>query len=145
MKTHVFRLTSGEDLKQSIEKYVCDNGIRAGYILSCVGGLSQVRLRLPGAEHFIDMTSPVEIVSVQGTLSSSGCHLHAAISDGEGRVIGGHLSVGCIVRLTSEIVLAADTAYEFTRRFDQATGYRELVVRRSRRSRVLRKRLVPTA
>ena len=39
MKEHAFRLTKGQDLKVELEKYVQDNNIKAGIIVSCVGCL----------------------------------------------------------------------------------------------------------
>jgi predicted DNA-binding protein with PD1-like motif len=128
MKTHAFRLNTGFDLKCSIEEYVCDRYIGAGYILTCVGGLSRAVLRLPGAADYVTINEDLEIVSVQGTLSPEGCHIHASVSNKSGQVFGGHLSDGCIVRLTTEVALAEDTTLEFTRRFDNATGFKELVV-----------------
>jgi predicted DNA-binding protein with PD1-like motif len=128
MKTHVFRLGTGVDLKSEIESYVKENYIGAGYVLTCVGGLSRAVLRLPGAKEFITLDEDLEIVSVQGTLSPEGCHIHASVSDNSGRVIGGHLAGGCIVRLTTEVALAEDRSVEFGRQFDDSTGFNELVV-----------------
>jgi predicted DNA-binding protein with PD1-like motif len=128
MKTHAFRLNGGVDLKRSLEGYVRENYIGAGYILTCVGGLSRAVLRMPGAEDFVTIDEGLEIVSAQGTLSPEGCHIHASVSDRSGRVVGGHLSDGCIVRLTTEVALAEDMAFSFFREFDNDTGYKELVV-----------------
>jgi hypothetical protein len=128
MQTHAFRLTSGQDLKESIEEYVRRMGVGAGYLLTCVGGLSQAVLRMPGAVDFVRLQEDLEIISVQGTLSPTGCHLHASVSDKSGSVFGGHLSEGCLVRLTTEVALASDPRYDFAREFDEDTGYRELVV-----------------
>jgi len=128
MKTHVFRLSTGRDLKKSIEEYVGSEYIGAGYVLACVGGLSRVVLRMPGAKEFMTIEEDLEIVSVQGTLSREGCHLHASVSNARGQVIGGHLSDGCIVRLTTEVGLAEDTRFYFGREFDTTTGFKELTV-----------------
>ncbi len=46
-----------------------------------------------------------EIVSLTGTLAESGSHLHAAISDNIGNIIGGHLKKGSIIYTTAEIVI----------------------------------------
>jgi uncharacterized protein len=130
MKTHAFRLNGGVDLKKFLERYVRENYIGAGYILTCVGGLSKAVLRMPGAEDFVTIDEDLEIISVQGTLSPEGCHIHASVSDRSGRVLGGHLSDGCIVRLTTEVALAEDMAFSFFREFDNDTGYKELVVQK---------------
>ncbi|WP_162907090.1 PPC domain-containing DNA-binding protein [Allorhizocola rhizosphaerae] len=128
MQTHAFRLVTGQDLKRTIEDYVRQHCIGAGYILTCVGGLSRVVLRMPGAKDFVELDEDVEIITVQGTLSPEGCHLHASVSDKSGSVFGGHLSDGCIVRLTTEVALVDDTSFNFAREFDDQTGYKELVV-----------------
>jgi predicted DNA-binding protein with PD1-like motif len=130
MKTHAFRLTTGDDLKKSIEEYVRDHCIGAGYIISCVGGLSTAVLRKPGARDYVTLSKDLEIVSVQGTLSPEGCHLHASVSDEHGVVTGGHLSDGCIVRLTTEVALVDDTQFDFARALDETTGFNELVITR---------------
>ncbi len=46
-----------------------------------------------------------------------------------GRTVGGHLTEGCTVRTTAEVVLTADDRLLFDREHDPATGYDELVVR----------------
>jgi hypothetical protein len=128
MKSHVFRLGTGADLREEIEQYVRASYIGAGYVLTCVGGLSRAVLRLPGAKDYMTLEKDLEIISVQGTLSPEGCHLHASVSDSSGRVIGGHLSSGCLVRLTTEIALMEDTDFGFARAHDDSTGFNELVV-----------------
>ena len=42
-----------------------------------------------------------EIVSLTGTLSRHGCHLHLSIADFQGNVVGGHVLDGCEVRLAA--------------------------------------------
>lgn len=46
MKIHVLRLISNQDLKLSIEKYIKENQIQAGIILTCVGSLKKATIRL---------------------------------------------------------------------------------------------------
>lgn len=55
-------------------------------------------------------------------------HLHIAISEREGKTIGGHLDDGCIIYTTAEIVIGASDKFTFNRTFDQQTGYQELEV-----------------
>ena len=43
--------------------------------------------------------------------------------------IGGHLKDNCLVNVTAEIVLAEFDEYEFSREFDESTGYKELVIK----------------
>ena len=55
-----------------------------------------------------------EIVSVTGTVSIHGSHIHVSISDEDGKTIGGHLVSGCKIYTTVEIVLAVfdDVVYK---------------------------------
>lgn len=62
------------------------------------------------------------------TLGPGLSHLHAAISLADGRVIGGHLGLGCRVRTTAEVLLALLPDWDFSRVLDLWTGYAELVV-----------------
>lgn len=67
-----------------------------------------------------------EIISLTGTLSPSGPHLHISISDPSGAVFGGHLQDGSIIRTTAEIVAGELEDWEFTRELDPRTGFKEL-------------------
>jgi hypothetical protein len=60
---------------------------------------------LPGGSRVVEFNGKFEIVSLSGTLSSSGHHVHMSIADCDGNVFGGHLMEGCLVRTTAEIVL----------------------------------------
>lgn len=68
-----------------------------------------------------------EVLSLVGTLSPQGLHLHASLGDEEGAVCGGHL-VRATVHTTAEIVLGEAPAFAFSRAMDPATGFKELVV-----------------
>ena len=100
-----------------------------GLVLTCVGSLSRVRLRLAGGTQHATWQGAFEIVALTGTLSQDGSHLHLTVADDQGRTVGGHLAGGCRVRTTAELVLAADDQLVFDREHDPATGYDELVVR----------------
>ncbi len=128
MKTHAFRLTKGQDLKQSIVEYCKQNHIQAGYIASCVGCVDELKLRLAGGTTFFQDINDYEIVSITGTLSKDGVHIHASFSDITGKTIGGHLSDGCIINTTAEIILIEMEEMVFTREFDDNTGYKEIVM-----------------
>lgn len=69
-----------------------------------------------------------EIVSMTGTLSEDGVHVHVSVSDHEGKTIGGHLKNGCIIYTTAEVCLLELETVKFTREFDEETGFEELVV-----------------
>jgi predicted DNA-binding protein with PD1-like motif len=50
------------------------------------------------------------------------------VSDAQGRVLGGHVGPGCIVRTTAELLLALLPGQRFTREHDPQTGYPELKI-----------------
>ena len=132
MKIVAFRLLPGVDLKQELRRIVEEHGLRAGYIVSCVGSLARARLRMPGAagepERFKSLDEPTEILSLAGTLCPDGLHLHIALAGGDGRCIGGHVVDGCIVHTTAELIVGELPDLEFRRAPDPQTGYLELRV-----------------
>ena len=72
-----------------------------------------------------------EIVSVVGTISCEGAHIHLGLADATGAGVGGHL-ISATVFTTAEIVLGEVPGLAFERRFDDATGFKELSVERRR-------------
>ena len=130
MQAHVLRLRPGDDLCKSLLAYVQAQKLAAGAMLTCVGSLTEVCLRLANQEAATTWRGHFEIVSLVGTLSADGgSHLHLSVSDDTGRTLGGHLLDGCRVYTTAEIVLAALPALQFTREVDPTYGYYELVAR----------------
>lgn len=133
MKTIIFRLKPGTDLKGSIEKVVADNNIKAGFIVTCVGGLQQATVRMAGAKPDLQdirtLRADFEIVSLVGTVSVSGVHLHMSFSDTNGKVQGGHLKEGTIIHPTAEIVIGIEETVEITREMDEETGFQELTIK----------------
>ncbi len=130
MKIHPIRFKSSEDLRGSIEKYASENKISAGFILSCVGSLSRVTLRMSGGTDLKTFKGKFEIVSLVGTLSVNDCHLHMSMSDKNGNVIGGHLKEGCIIHTTIEIIIGEAEDFIFNREMDENTGFEELTIKK---------------
>ena len=133
MQVHAVRLTPGSDLKAELERLTAEHALVAGCILTCVGSLSRARLRMPGAsgevEAFRTFDEPMEIVSLAGTLSPDGLHVHISLSRRDGACVGGHLVQGCLVNTTAELIIAELPHLQFHRPLDPATGYGELSVR----------------
>jgi hypothetical protein len=127
-KIHVFRLKPGEDLKRSIVHFVKENKIQAGWINACVGSLTDYQIRFANCDSATGGNGHFEIVSLTGLVSLDGVHLHVAVADSTGKVIGGHLMDGCIVYTTAEIVLESSSSYRFLREKDGTTPYKELRV-----------------
>lgn len=122
------RILAGQDLRKAIQELVSDNSISAGFVASAVGSLSDVRIRLAGAQEYYSEVGEFEIVCLQGTVSIHGCHLHLAAADASGQVVGGHLEEGCVIRTTCELVIVSSTTTEFRRLPDHDTGFKELRV-----------------
>ena len=128
LRTYALRLRPGDDLRQQLTAFVQAHHILAGTMLTCVGSLTVTTLRLANQEKPTVYRGHFEIVSLVGTLSTNGSHLHLAVSDSTGRTIGGHLLDGCRVYTTAEIVLGELPSLEFQRETDPTFGYQELVV-----------------
>jgi predicted DNA-binding protein with PD1-like motif len=132
MRALAVRLTPGTDLKAELTRLTETHALRAGFILSCVGSLAHARLRMPGvagaAEVYRTFDEPMEIVSLTGTLSPDGLHVHISLSRADGACIGGHLATGCLIHTTAELVIGELPDAVFRRLPDPATGYAELSV-----------------
>ena len=129
MKTYTFRLKPGQDLFDSVETFVADHNIEAGCILSSVGSLIYATLRLANRSFYNEYEGHFEIVSMTGTVSTNGSHIHVSISDGDGVTIGGHLVSGCKSYTTAEIVIAEFDDVIYKRELlENDSGYEELVV-----------------
>lgn len=133
MKMFAARLKPDQDLKIELEKIVKDQGIASGFIATCVGSLHVVSLRMAGAkpekQDIRTLEGHFEIVSLVGTISVDGAHLHLSVSDEEGSVIGGHLKEGSIITTTAEVVIGYDDNTIFERMVDEDTGFEELSVK----------------
>jgi predicted DNA-binding protein with PD1-like motif len=70
-----------------------------------------------------------EIVSLAGTVSKDGSHIHIGISDGEGKTWGGHLLEENLIYTTAEIIIQSSGEFHFTREMDEATGFKELRIK----------------
>lgn len=128
MRNYTFRLKPGQDLFDSISLFVREQAIGAGCVLSGVGSLTQVALRFANQETIAAFEGHFEIVSITGTVSVHGSHLHLSVSGEDGKTTGGHLGPGCRVYTTAEIVLAAFQDVVYKREFAEESGYEELVV-----------------
>jgi predicted DNA-binding protein with PD1-like motif len=128
MKIFALRLKPNQDLKESLKNFVISNNIEAGFILTTVGSLKQATLRFANQNDSKVLYDKFEIVSLVGTLSTHGIHLHISLSDKDGKTIGGHLEKGCLIYTTAEIVIGVSEDFIFVRTVDENTGYKELEI-----------------
>ena len=128
MQNYTFRLKSGQDLFDSIQAIVVEKHIEAGCVLSGVGSLTHAMLRLANREYSSEYEGHFEIVSITGTVSIHGSHLHISISDEDGKTLGGHFESGCKIYTTAEIVIAVFRDVIYKREFAEDSGYDELTI-----------------
>lgn len=129
VKMHAFRLKPGQDLKQEITAYVQQHKIEAGWIVTCVGSVTQYNLRFANQPESNKATGHYEIISLVGTVSINGSHLHMSVSDSTGKTIGGHLLDSNFVYTTAEIVIGEGKQLVFTREKDGSTPWEELQIK----------------
>jgi len=125
------RIPPGVDLRKTLNEHVFANGTRSGFVVAGIGSLVNPRVRLANASDELTVAGPAEILSLSGSLSEQGAHIHIAVANAQGQVVGGHLAYGSIVHTTVELLLAQVPGYVLTRSPDSSTGYLELVVGRS--------------
>ena len=127
MVWHCIRLRRGEDLLESIRRVCKERNIHAGVILSGVGCLLRGRIRDASGVNIREITDHCEIVSLNGTVSAQRCHVHIALSFEDMHTVGGHLSTGCIINTTCELVIGELPGILFGVEADPETGYDELI------------------
>ncbi|ADO82532.1 protein of unknown function DUF296 [Ilyobacter polytropus DSM 2926] len=128
IKIHCVRLNKGDDIKNFITNYLAEKSIQAGVVLSSVGCVINGRIRLADGKSIRELEERLEIISINGTLSPDGNHLHISYSDVKGNVFGGHLVEGNIINTTCELVIGEFSQYSFKRNFDKKTGYKEIEI-----------------
>ncbi|HEY9616814.1 MAG TPA: PPC domain-containing DNA-binding protein [Microcoleaceae cyanobacterium] len=126
MQTFAIRLKPNQDLKPSLKEFAQIHQLQAGCVLSAIGSLKTATLRFADQPTSTVLTGRFEILSLQGTLSVNGLHLHLAIADATGQTIGGHIDSGCIIYTTAEIIVGELSHVRFCRTLDLQTGCLEL-------------------
>jgi predicted DNA-binding protein with PD1-like motif len=127
MHTLVLRLNPGDDLRASLDAALKQADAQAAFVVSGIGSLHGASVRFAGAETPARIEGDLEILTLAGSLSPDGSHIHMSVSDGEGHVFGGHAAPGCVVRTTAEILVAVLHDWQFARTHDPLTGYAELM------------------
>jgi hypothetical protein len=117
------RLNPGDDLRGALQALSL-----TGFVVAGIGSLVRADLRFAGEPGPTRLEGPLEILTLSGSLTPDGAHLHASVSDASGRVFGGHVCAGCEVRTTAELLVAPLQAGSMSRAFDPATGFTELVI-----------------
>lgn len=97
-------LDAGSDVRLSLEALARSQGA-TGYVLSVVGNLSTAVFQCPGKASPTRLRGELEIITLSGTLSPEGVHLHLSFSDGDCRVWGGHLEPGTLVLRGADLLV----------------------------------------
>ena len=122
------RLHPGADIRRALIEIVATRGAGPAFLVSGIGSLVQGHLRFAGKADETVIPGPLEIISISGSVTSDGAHLHVVVSDANGQVVGGHLGFGNIVRTTLEALVVFLPDWVLTRELDAATGFDELVI-----------------
>lgn len=128
MKIFALRLKPNQDLRQALKTFAIEQDIKAGFLITAIGSLQQATIRFANQSENTVLQGKFEILSINGTLANTGVHLHICIADQSGLTIGGHLSDGCIIYTTAEIVIGTSEEFAFERAVDGQTGYKELEI-----------------
>ncbi len=125
---YILRLKPGMFLKEEIQKFADSHHIKAGWIASCAGSLTDYAIRFANQPAVSTGIGFFEIVSLSGTVSENGSHLHIAVADSTGKVTGGHLAANSKVYTTAEIVIGCTDKYILKREKDGSTPWEELQI-----------------
>ncbi|CAN5906287.1 hypothetical protein BH24DEI2_BH24DEI2_11470 [soil metagenome] len=126
MNVTTLRLKPGAGPRASLLAHCVKHGVEAACLLACVGSLERAVIRSADAPDSTVLAGKLGL-TLSGTLSRHGAHLHITVADADGRVRGGHLLDDSLVYTTAEIVLGILPG-TFKRVFDPATGCLELEV-----------------
>ncbi|CAJ1077695.1 bifunctional protein GlmU-like [Xyrichtys novacula] len=134
LQVHAVRFGPGQELLGSLQTFVKEAGLRAPFIITCVGSVTKATLRLANAtasntNELLHLTGRFEIVSLVGTLNLD-AHLHICLADSEGKTVGGHVMGDLEIFTTAEVVIGEATQLQFKREMDERTGFPELEVQK---------------
>ena len=98
------KLAPGSDLRLSLEELAQRDGI-SGFVLGVVGNLTKASFQCPGQAESTVLEGDLEVITLNGTFSPEGVHLHLSLSDGACQVWGGHLEPGTIVQKGVDLLI----------------------------------------
>ncbi|MEA5399267.1 PPC domain-containing DNA-binding protein [Synechococcus sp. BA-124 BA4] len=132
MSYRPLRLPPGVDLRGELERLAQAEPSCCGFVVCGIGSLESPVLRFADQDEGLVLAGPQEVISLAGSVSGDGAHLHLVVADAEGHTLGGHLCHGSRVRTTMEILLLYPEGWQLGRERDPATGHLELIVSPSR-------------
>uniref|UniRef100_A0A1B6MV68 PPC domain-containing protein n=1 Tax=Graphocephala atropunctata TaxID=36148 RepID=A0A1B6MV68_9HEMI len=138
VQCYTIRLLPGQDLREGIEEFVEKKNLEGAFIMTCVGSIESATLRfpIPKTGHVPAMNRELtykkeyfDILSLVGTVSLGGCHLHVVLGRADGTVLGGHLVGNAKVHTTAEVVIGESLQEVYVRKNDPKTTFNELEVK----------------
>ena len=119
---HAIRLDQGDDLLESINKFIKERNISDGAVVSGIGTLDQCCM------HFVTAINdpkqmdfkkwndvPLEIASIDGIVADGEPHLHMVISTTD-RAWAGHVEPGCRILYLGEILFIEISGFNLKRK-----------------------------
>lgn len=119
-RIHVVRVDPGEDVLESIGRFLRTAKVQQAVVLGAYGTLAAYRLhwvthnRIPTENVFRHGEGGIEILSMNGLVVDGEPHIHTALATPEG-AFGGHLEPGCIAYVLCEVFLAEVEGVTLTR------------------------------
>lgn len=104
MRVRAVHLDAGADVRRSLED-LAQREHSPGFVLSVVGNMRQATFACPGRSGPTVLSGELEIITLQGTISPQGVHLHLSFSDGDCQVWGGHLEHGSLILKGADLLV----------------------------------------
>ena len=110
-KIHILRIDPGEDVLESIKRFLKETGLHQAVVLGGYGTLAAYHLhwvthnRIPTNNLFRRGEGGMELLSMNGLVVEGEPHIHITLSTPEG-AFGGHLEPGCIAYVLCEVFFA---------------------------------------
>jgi predicted DNA-binding protein with PD1-like motif len=107
-RIHIVRVDPGEDVLESIGRFLKQAGIQQAVVLGGYGTLAAYHLhwvahnRIPTETLFRRGQGGIEILAMNGLVVGGEPHIHVALSTPDG-AFGGHLEPGCIAYVLCEV------------------------------------------
>ncbi len=110
-KIHILRIDPGEDVLESVRRFLKETGLRQAIVLGGYGTLAAYHLhwvthnRLPVVNRFGRGEGGLELLAMSGLVVEGEPHIHVTLSTPQG-ALGGHLEPGCLAYVLCEVFLA---------------------------------------
>lgn len=111
MRSLPLKLAPGSDLRLSLEQLAVEQQL-SGFVLGVVGNLTRAAFQCPGQSQPTVLEGDLEVITLNGTFSPEGVHLHLSLSDGACQVWGGHLEPGTVVQKGVDLLLGLPDALQ---------------------------------